>query len=386
MTPETGARVQLLVSPIDAVFMEATVERAGIPLSEIRALGMRSPWWEERDPKIRGLRPWDGDIRGEVDRRDARAAGEPRPDATFDRAEFRRGVDAAIRIMGPDLDSMDVARMLHRKATQSRWPGDVLLPPPNRDVFQWDVRGMWMLDARSRAHVADAEDLWDPMAWLLDAVERSSDAFLQIVSEPEVGADLFALWIGPVDRGGPRVEPDLLARLGALHLTLALDVRLEDSDVDPWLEARTVGLVPNPYVALRIIGPDLNPAGVARELGIAPTWSHRQVDAGQTMEGGRASRPYPSDMWFLDLRGDVDSQDIGKHLEALLDRVERSRDAFLGIVNRPGVQAEVVAGWSSSSASHGGQRIGPDILTRLGELHTALQIQTYSVYISPYAV
>ncbi|MGH2411598.1 MAG: DUF4279 domain-containing protein, partial [Chloroflexota bacterium] len=208
-----------------------------------------------------------------------------------------------------------------------------------------------MLDARSGV---DTENLGERVAWLLNNIEPASEAFLRIISEPGVEAELFALWIGPVDREGPRVEPDTLARLGSLHLTFVADVRPDARDMDLWLEALTVGLRLNPYVALRLTGPDLNPAGVTQQLGIAATWSQRRVDAGENGEGGRPSRPYPSDMWMLDLRGRIDSESVQEHLEALLDRVERSRDAFLGIVNRPGVQAEVVAGWSSSSASHGG--------------------------------
>ncbi|MGH2409603.1 MAG: DUF4279 domain-containing protein [Chloroflexota bacterium] len=124
------------------------------------------------------------------------------------------------------------------------------------------------------------------------------------------------------------------------------------------------------------MGSDLDPAEVTHELGAVPSESHRRGESRPRRNGAGFFAPYPKGIWSIDSEHDVTSEVLGDHIEWLLDRIEPSSDAFLRLVNRPGIEADVFAMWGWD-ATHGGPRIEPSVLARLGALRIALDVDVY---------
>ncbi|MGH2409556.1 MAG: DUF4279 domain-containing protein [Chloroflexota bacterium] len=388
VSPETGARVEQLVSPLDDIYRGATIESGGSESAASRARGSWRSWWWKRDPKIQSLRPWawaDGEAMPPP--RGPRVT--PQTEVRFDETRLKRRVAAAIRLAGPDVEPDGITATLGVKPTEANRQAGKRSARAGNGSHHPNGWGTWMLDSRSEAA---SENLGEHLLWLLDRMQPSSAEFRQIAERPEVEAEALVIWIATVDFGGPRIEPGILARLAAMGLAFEADVHLEDRNVDPWRSLQELGQQrplgtevsalqgsePELYLsaAIRIMGSDLDPDVVTRDLGITPVWTHRQGDIRRKAQSRDFHDPYPTDMWILDLRREVESPDIGKHIDPLLDRLERSRDAFLSIVSRPGVEADIVARWSSG-LHRGGPKIAADTLERLGALGIALNVEVY---------
>ncbi|MGH2409604.1 MAG: DUF4279 domain-containing protein [Chloroflexota bacterium] len=128
--------------------------------------------------------------------------------------------------------------------------------------------------------------------------------------------------------------------------------------------------------ALRIRGSELSIAEVTRELGVAPSLAQTQWEMRPRNHGVPVLCPWPSDVWGLDSRPGVESQDVEEHIEWLLDRIEPSKTSFLRIVAKPEVNADLFVLWISATGQ-GGPRVEPDVLARLGAFNLALEMDVY---------
>src|SRR5690349_14749451 len=74
------------------------------------------------------------------------------------------------------------------------------------------------------------------------------------------------------------------------------------------------------YATLVIVHLDLDPEGVTQELGLQPTRAYRRGD----IRNPHGSRPYvyPRGGWQLTSEGAVQSRDVRRHIDWLLDRVD----------------------------------------------------------------
>jgi hypothetical protein len=59
--------------------------------------------------------------------------------------------------------------------------------------------------------------------YLLDLLEPHSDTLLHIMTEQELKADFFCLWVSAEGHGGPMLSPETMRRIAALHAELGFD-------------------------------------------------------------------------------------------------------------------------------------------------------------------
>ncbi|MGI8972496.1 MAG: DUF4279 domain-containing protein, partial [Dehalococcoidia bacterium] len=80
------------------------------------------------------------------------------------------------------------------------------------------------------------------------------------------------------------------------------------------------------YASFRILHEDLDPEAVTGALGVEPTEAHRQGD----VRNPRAKKLVfcRSGGWFLRSRATIDSRDIRRHVDWLLDQLEPSSAAL----------------------------------------------------------
>jgi hypothetical protein len=80
------------------------------------------------------------------------------------------------------------------------------------------------------------------------------------------------------------------------------------------------------YATLVIVHPDLEPDVVTEGLGIQPSRAHRRGDIRNPL----AKRPFihPRGGWFLSSEGAVQSRDVRRHIDWLLDQVEPKGDVL----------------------------------------------------------
>jgi hypothetical protein len=126
------------------------------------------------------------------------------------------------------------------------------------------------------------------------------------------------------------------------------------------------------HATLRMYHEDLDPDAVSRELGLAPERAFRR--------GEHHSRTAPHLVrrfggWFLTSRGAVDSKDVRRHLDWLLDQLEPRSDA-LRRLQGAGFRMDVSCYWVSSFG-HGGPALSPRLMRRLADLNLDVWFDVY---------
>jgi len=124
------------------------------------------------------------------------------------------------------------------------------------------------------------------------------------------------------------------------------------------------------YASLRVFTDGLDPDGVTQVLGCQPTNLHRKGDP-----VGRSGHTYrPMNGWFLSSKDSVSSDDLRRHIDWLLDRVDTTE---LGALHHErDAQSDVFCYWESTSG-HGGPSLNPGQMIRLADLGLSINIDTY---------
>jgi hypothetical protein len=131
------------------------------------------------------------------------------------------------------------------------------------------------------------------------------------------------------------------------------------------------------YVTLCVY--ELDPAVVSEALGLQPDKVRVKGERWKT-RAGWSSVPARVSGWFFGSKGQVDSKDVRRHLDWLLDQIE-PHAAALKSIQAAGGRMTVSCYWSSAWG-HGGPTLSPSIMSRLADL--GLEIW-FDVYVSEQA-
>lgn len=124
------------------------------------------------------------------------------------------------------------------------------------------------------------------------------------------------------------------------------------------------------YATLRIYPGQLDPTEVTSRLGIEPSSFQRRGET--TSAGARQARLHG---WFLTSEGAVESEDIRRHLDWLLEQIV-SRDEAVYSLQADGCVMDVSCFWISRSG-HGGPSVLPAQMRELGRLNLELWFDVY---------
>lgn len=130
------------------------------------------------------------------------------------------------------------------------------------------------------------------------------------------------------------------------------------------------------HAGLRIYHDQLDPDRVTGMLGIEPTRTQVKGQV-EIRPSGREFTP-PIGGWFLSTKGVVDSRDVRRHLDWILDRLV-GRDEALQRLRAEGCRMDVFCYWLSAEG-HGGPMLSPSIMRRLAELDLTIGFDIYGPY------
>lgn len=127
------------------------------------------------------------------------------------------------------------------------------------------------------------------------------------------------------------------------------------------------------YATLIIAHEDLDPALVTGELLIEPSRAWRRGEP----RNPRSSRPAIARIgeWRLSTQDRLQSQDVRRHVDWILDQVEPQTEALQGL-QAQGYTTEIACYWLSASG-HGGPTLSPGTLSRLGGLGLTIWFDFY---------
>lgn len=123
------------------------------------------------------------------------------------------------------------------------------------------------------------------------------------------------------------------------------------------------------YATLRIFSLEITPAEMSEALGVAASDCYT---VGQ--EFGRTGQRRKTNAWFLRSERNVDSLDLSRHIDWLLDQIGAS-EVLLRLTAR-GAKADIFCYWESKSG-HGGPEFSPPQMGRLSALGLPLGIDVY---------
>ncbi len=117
------------------------------------------------------------------------------------------------------------------------------------------------------------------------------------------------------------------------------------------------------YATLRVVAGDLDPDEVTRTLGVEPDAVQRRGDPADR----RGLRRVLLNAWSLSTKGKVDSRDLRRHLDWLLERLGADAAGRLARLRAAGGRADVACDWVSATGS-GGPILSPAQTRRLADL------------------
>lgn len=124
---------------------------------------------------------------------------------------------ATLRIGGTELDTAEVTHLLGLSPTHSHSAGE---HHGQNGRLVWK-KGLWDLSSEGQLVSLDLEE---HIIWILDLVEPVADRLTDLIQRPGVQADIFCFWEVEEVNTGLDLGPSVMARLGALGLSLGLDV------------------------------------------------------------------------------------------------------------------------------------------------------------------
>jgi len=132
-------------------------------------------------------------------------------------SKIRIQAHLSFRIVDTSLDPDRVSDALSIAPTRFGRRGE----PISKRVPKPRAKGFWILD--SAQELARSEPFNAHAIWLLDRLEPVAAAIQRLAQENEV-VDLSAGIFTDSQHGGPLIDASVLRRLGALDLTLCLDL------------------------------------------------------------------------------------------------------------------------------------------------------------------
>jgi len=118
------------------------------------------------------------------------------------------------------------------------------------------------------------------------------------------------------------------------------------------------------YATLRLYPGTITPAEATARLRIDPTESQLTTCTGRPLHG-----------WFLSTEGVLESKDVRRHIDWLLDRIEPSAAELQALV-REGARADIFCYWLSAQG-HGGPTLSPGQMHRLARLQLECGFDVY---------
>lgn len=124
------------------------------------------------------------------------------------------------------------------------------------------------------------------------------------------------------------------------------------------------------HATLCIFLPDtISPGELTEKIGIPPSKARVK---GEVYRG--KVREWPTS-WFLESAGKVESKDVRRHIEWILEQIE-SKTEIIKQLQDEGAQIHFSCFWASA-AGHGGPKLDPDILKRLALLSIGIAFDIY---------
>jgi hypothetical protein len=117
---------------------------------------------------------------------------------------------------------------------------------------------------------------------------------------------------------------------------------------------------------LRINPGDISPREITEALGIEPTEINERGKVRVSLTTGR-TREVRRNAWFLSSEGHLDSKDLRRHLDWLVDRIEPAAAALTRLRKERGVRADIWCVWWSAAGS-GGPTLSPKQMRRIAPL------------------
>jgi len=128
------------------------------------------------------------------------------------------------------------------------------------------------------------------------------------------------------------------------------------------------------FATFRLSKEDLNPDDVSRLLGLEPSRVQRKGEP-QYPKNPDSPLRFRSGGWHLSTQGHVESRDLRRHVDWLLERLEPKRDVLLRL-SREGCAMDLICFWCSASGQ-GGPWLDAALMRRLADLALAIRFDVY---------
>ena len=119
------------------------------------------------------------------------------------------------------------------------------------------------------------------------------------------------------------------------------------------------------YATLRIYTGSMGPERITTVLEVNPTKSQWEGRDGAHLNG-----------WFLSSKGCIDSRDIRRHVDWLLERIGNKRQELLSLQSQVGISMDVFCYWRSAQG-HGGPTLHPKQMRMLADLNLEIGFDCY---------
>lgn len=120
------------------------------------------------------------------------------------------------------------------------------------------------------------------------------------------------------------------------------------------------------YAQLRIYGDDLDPEIITKNLGLTPSSSQKKGEERENSLGRKLV--FKLGGWFLSSEGFIQSKDVRRHLDWLLQKLNPAKGSLLEIQKTTGLTMDVNCIWWSAFAQ-GGPTLWPEQMRILAELN-----------------
>jgi len=128
------------------------------------------------------------------------------------------------------------------------------------------------------------------------------------------------------------------------------------------------------YCDLRVYPGELSPHEITKRLGVEPT----EVNvAGEARKGSQGrERILKINGWFLSSEGRVESKDLRRHLDWLLERLQPAARGLAELQSLSGVRMSINCVWWSRSG-HGGPTLWPEQMRAMADLNLECTFDVY---------
>lgn len=124
------------------------------------------------------------------------------------------------------------------------------------------------------------------------------------------------------------------------------------------------------YAKLILRGKGLNPQDVTDSLELNPSMSFKQGD------WRNESDRWKHNFWSLSSKNKVQSNDLARHLEWLINQLEPEKPRFLDILKEENIDAEISCFWILPT-DHENLSLPPELVKNISELGLGLNIDLY---------